>query len=84
MATPRTTEQDVATEDAALDAMIEQDPNELGRHNARFAGRGTHLWAVLNSLRRATGRVSTSPTDVAAAAKEWALSEDEVRAAIRY
>ena len=69
MATPRTTE---------------QDPHDLGRHNARFVGHGTHLWAVLNSLRRATGDVSASAADVSMAAEEWDLPEEAIRAAIRY
>ena len=62
------TEQQLATEDAALDAMIDQNPNALRHHNARFAGYGTHPWAVLNSMRRATGDVTLAAADLAMAA----------------
>ena len=56
---------------------IELDPHRPGRHQARFVETGTHVWIVLGALRRTGG-------DIATVASEWALSEEAVRAAVRY
>lgn len=61
---------------------IKQDPHEYGRHNARFTGDGPHLHPVLNALRRDNGTVLGG--NVAEVAAAWHLSEEAVRAAVRY
>lgn len=76
MATTGTADEKTSTDDATLDAMIVEDPNEPGRHYARLTDK-THVWVVLATLRRTGG-------DIATAMQEWRLSEDAVRAAIRY
>jgi uncharacterized protein (DUF433 family) len=63
--------------DAELDAMIEQDPGKPGRHNARLAEYGTHVWAIIASL-QGTG------WSIAQTAKNHQLPEAAVVAAIRY
>ena len=63
--------------DAALDAMVAEDPNEPGRHFARLVDSYQHVWVVLATLRRTHG-------DIGQAMAEWGVSEQEVRAAIRY
>ena len=78
MATTRTARTDLPD----VERFIKQDPNELGRHNARFVESGTPLHPVLNALRRNNGQVEQG--DVVEVAREWHLSEEAVRAAIRY
>lgn len=77
MATTPTTRSAPVAEPVDLDAMIEQDPHKPGRHHARVAETGTHVWAIVGGLRRTGG-------DVRAVAREWALPESTVRAAERY
>jgi uncharacterized protein (DUF433 family) len=77
MATPKTTPPTSEADDAALHAMIAQDPNEPGRHNARLVPSGTQVRSVLAALQGNKG-------DIARTAAEWHLPEDAVRAAIRY
>lgn len=81
MATVRATETERPTQDE-FDAFIKQDPNEYGRHYARFTGNGPQLHPVLNALRRADGTVAGG--DIAEVAAEWRVSEEAVRAAVRY
>ena len=68
---------DQSLSDAALDAMVAEDPNEPGRHFARLVDSHQHVWAVLATLRRTHG-------DIGQAMAEWGVSVQEVRAAIRY
>jgi hypothetical protein len=64
-------------DDAIVDAMIEQDPNKPGRHNARYKEYGTHVSTILGVLQRTHG-------DIAETAREWQMPEEAVWAAIRY
>lgn len=73
MATTRTT----APTPEIDDAIVEQDPARSGRHNARLAGYGTHVWAVIAYLQGVDG-------DVLETARAYDVPEDVVRAAIRY
>jgi hypothetical protein len=82
MATTRTADETSGTDVSDIDRFIRQDPNEFGRHYARFVESWTPVHPVLNALRRTTGRVEEG--DVAEVAREWHLSEDAVRAAIGY
>ena len=77
MSAARTTEDRTKLQDAALDAMVAEDPNEPGRHYARLVDSGHHVWVILASLQRSQG-------DIAEAMADWHVSEEEVRAAIRY
>lgn len=81
MATVRATEAERLSPNEVVD-FIKLDPNEDGRHYARFVGDGPPLHPVLNALRRADGTVSGG--NVAEVAAEWHLSEESVRAGIRY
>lgn len=82
MAIAKTADPTTEIDDARVDAIIQQDPNDPGRHNARFVEFGDHVWAVLNSLRRDHDDIPTG--NVAEAAAEWNMSEEAIRAAIRY
>lgn len=77
MATTRPTEEPTQIDDAALDAMVAEDPNEPGRHYARLVDTGHHVWVVLASLQRTHG-------DFAETMADWQISESAVRAAVRY
>jgi hypothetical protein len=75
--TTATTSAGQRTDDAALDAMVAEDPREPGRHYARLVPSGHHVWAVIAGLR---GRRD----DIAKTARDWHISEREVLAAVRY
>ncbi len=62
---------------AALDAMIEPDPNQ-GRGYSRLTEYGTPVWALINRLGEPTGE------NIARVAAEYQVPEIAVRAAIRY
>ena len=65
-------------DEAEFDRMVEQDPHDPGRHNARLTDYGHHVWAVIDYLNSRNG-------DVAATASAFAGgSTDAIRAAIRY
>lgn len=82
MATAKTADPTTEIDEATLDALIEQDPDKPGRHNARFVEYGTHLWAVLNSLRRTSDDIPNG--NIADAVTDWGFPEEAIRAAIRY
>lgn len=77
MATTRTTNRTLLRDEAALDALIVQDENRPGRHNARFAESKIEVRLVVEALRLHNG-------DVPRAAATWEFSEDEVCAVARY
>lgn len=77
MATQSNLERLAPDHDLDTERFIEQDPDEPGRHNARFVDHGAHLWAVLGTWRRTNG-------DLAETTREWHLSEDAIRAGVRY
>jgi len=60
-----------------LAAMVEQDPRQPGRHNARLKDYGTHVWAIIAYLQG-------TDWDIAKVARDHEVSEDAVRAAIQY
>lgn len=78
----RTTERPLRTTLPDVDVFIRLDPQEAGRHRARFIESGTPVHAVLNAL--GLGNRPVDEGDVATVAREWHLSEEEVRAAVAY
>jgi hypothetical protein len=64
-------------DEAALDAMVEPDPNQ-GRGYARLTESGTPVWALINRMGEPT------PENIARVASEYLVPEVVVRAAIRY
>ena len=64
-------------DEAALDAMVAPDPIR-GRSRARLIDAGTPVWALINRMGEPT------PEHIARVAREYRISELEVRAAIRY
>jgi len=83
MAITRSAEQAAEVDDAALEAMFIPDGSKHGRQHARFARDKTLLYPILNDLRR-TGNGVVAQGDIAEAATGWGLTDDEVRAGIRY
>lgn len=82
LATAKPAEQAAIT-DAALEAAFVPDESKHGRQFARFAHDLTPLHPVLNDLRR-TGDGVVARGDVAEAARGWGLTEEAVRAGIRF
>ena len=67
----------IEIDDVMLSHIIEQDPNEPGRHNARFVEYGHHVSAVIGTLQR-------NNWDIALTADEWHMPEIAIQAAIEY
>lgn len=57
---------------------IERDPYRPGSGNARLRRSGVHVWAIVNYY------LNTVDGDAEAVARDYALSLDEVKAALRY
>jgi len=83
MAITKPAEQAADAGDATLEAMFIPDGSKHGRHHARFAKDKTLLHPVLDHL-RGTGNGVVAQGDIAEAAAGWGLTEDDVRAGIRY
>ena len=78
MATTSTDLRLVGIDEAELDRIVEQDPHDPGRHNARLTDHGHHVWAVIDYLKSRNGDIAAT----AAAFTEG--STDAVHAAMRY
>lgn len=63
-------------ETEGTDGLIVADPHRPGRHNARVVD-GPPVWLAIGALDRTGG-------DEAAVAREWGISMQALRAAIRY
>jgi uncharacterized protein (DUF433 family) len=66
-----------AAEEAWLDAMILVNTVELGRHNARLRDSKLPVAIVLQAMWGNEG-------DVERTMREWSVTEEEIRAALRY
>lgn len=57
--------------------MITTSRDEPGRHLARLADTGHHVWVLVAALRGNGGDVRTTAT-------EWHVTEDQIQAAVGY
>ena len=76
MATTHADTRPVDVDEAELDRMVEQDPHDAGRHNARLVDAGHRVWVIIDFLK-------AKNWDVAKATQAYGASPAEVRAAIR-
>jgi uncharacterized protein (DUF433 family) len=77
MATTRVHKRQPANSHEENGALIEQDPYSPGRHNARLTESGTHVWAIIAYLQ-------ATNWNIAEVARDYAVSEASIRAAIEY